>query len=137
MLNHTTTAVVVAASHEEQQVIEILDAMPDFVDRIVVINDCSKDATVTFVSDYIQQKRSTGPGIRIERCKLCATQYNRTEVVLYEMKEANLYRYLPSEVVNEHSETGRIILINNISNGGVGAAIGVYRTPRWAAPPSL
>ncbi|MGD0276589.1 MAG: glycosyltransferase family 2 protein [Syntrophales bacterium] len=123
MLNNKTIAVVVPAYNEEKQVIEVLDTMPDFVDRIVVVNDCSKDDTATFISDYIKQKRSTWPGVRIERSKPRATRYNRAEVVLYEMKEADLNRYLPSEVVNEHPETDRIILINNLTNGGVGAAI--------------
>lgn len=43
MLLNKTVAVVVNAYNEEKQIGSVLATMPDFVDRIIVVNDCSKD----------------------------------------------------------------------------------------------
>ncbi len=58
MINHKTVAVVVPAYNEEKQILHVISSMPDFVDRIVVINDCSTDKTGAIVSDYINQQTS-------------------------------------------------------------------------------
>ena len=39
MLNGRKVAVVVPAYNEESQIGIVIDTMPDFVDRIVVVND--------------------------------------------------------------------------------------------------
>lgn len=49
--------------------------------------------------------------------------YNEAEMVLQEMAEKEIEHYVRSEEVNENPDTDRIILINHIDNGGVGAAI--------------
>jgi glycosyltransferase involved in cell wall biosynthesis len=49
--------------------------------------------------------------------------YNEAEIVLQEHDEKELADFIPSEVVNAHPEKSRIILINHLKNGGVGAAI--------------
>ena len=43
MLNNKTVAVVVPAYNEESQIGLVIESMPDFVDRIIIVNDCSKD----------------------------------------------------------------------------------------------
>ena len=45
MLNNKTVAVVIPAYNEEKQIIHVISTMPDFVDRIIVVNDCSTDKT--------------------------------------------------------------------------------------------
>ena len=45
MLNMKTIAVVVPAYNEEKQIEMVISTLPAFVDRIVVVNDASKDAT--------------------------------------------------------------------------------------------
>ena len=57
MLKNKTIAVVVPAYNEEKQIEMVLSTMPDFVDRIVVVNDKSKDRTVDVVLDFIQKIR--------------------------------------------------------------------------------
>jgi glycosyltransferase involved in cell wall biosynthesis len=42
--NHRV-AIVVPAYNEERQITRVVDTMPHFVDKIVVVNDCSKDNT--------------------------------------------------------------------------------------------
>jgi glycosyltransferase involved in cell wall biosynthesis len=44
-------AVVVPAYNEEQFVLTVLETMPDFVDDIVVVDDCSTDGTYRVVSE--------------------------------------------------------------------------------------
>ena len=55
MLYDKTVAVVVPTYNEEKQIGQVLDTMPDFVDRIIVVNDCSQDNTAAIVLDYISK----------------------------------------------------------------------------------
>jgi len=45
MLNSKTIAVVIPCYNEESQIGFVIETMPSLVDRIIVINDCSKDET--------------------------------------------------------------------------------------------
>jgi len=55
MLNNKTVAVVVPAYNEEKQIGQVIETMPDFVDRIIVVNDCSTDKTEEVVKQYINK----------------------------------------------------------------------------------
>ncbi len=110
---------VVPAYNEETQIAEVINTMPDFVDRIVVVNDKSKDKTADIVAQLIQ----TQPRIVLpEKIERKATRYNRAEQVVDEMNKKELEYFLPSETVNQHPCEERLILINQVQNGGVGAA---------------
>ncbi len=122
MLNNKTVAVVVPAYNEEKQILQVISTMPDFVDRIVVINDFSADRTGEIVLNYIKTQPSTG-GTLVARNRPEQTKYNHAEIVLHEMAQKELQYYVPAEVANEKPESDRIILINHLTNGGVGAAI--------------
>ncbi len=129
MLKGKTIAVVVPCYNEETQIATVVETMPDYVDRIVIVNDCSPDRTAEVVKDLIAKDRAKGVGTRIERYKVERTRWNEAELVLLEEGEREMAHYVPSEVVNEHPETDRIILINNLVNGGVGA--GIARGYKW------
>ena len=58
MLQNKTVAVVIPAYNEESQIEQVLASMPDFVDRMVVVNDLSSDGTAGVVQAYIN--RDTG-----------------------------------------------------------------------------
>jgi glycosyltransferase involved in cell wall biosynthesis len=47
-----TVAVVVPAYNEERQIGKVLETMPDFVDKIVVVDDASRDSTAEVVEGY-------------------------------------------------------------------------------------
>ena len=51
MLNNKTIAVIVLPTIN--QIKAVLKTIPNFVDRIIVINDCSTDNTENVVKDYI------------------------------------------------------------------------------------
>ncbi|TFH27085.1 MAG: glycosyltransferase family 2 protein [Bacteroidia bacterium] len=46
MLNKLSIAVVIPALNEEKQLGEVIDAIPDFADYIIVVDDGSTDRTV-------------------------------------------------------------------------------------------
>jgi|SRR5664280_279063 len=123
MLFDKTIAVVVPAYNEEKQIRQVLETMPDFVDRIIVVNDCSKDNTSAAILDYISRQKSVQPTIKNNVIGPHDNKYNRAEHLLKEKQQADMEYFIPSEITNAHPESDRVILINNLKNGGVGAAI--------------
>ena len=122
MLKKKTIAVVVPAYNEEKQIGMVLDTMPDFVDRIVVVNDKSTDNTAKVVEEYIKKDDSEVRDLN-HRKKLVPNKYNHAEIVVEEMRKKEKEKYTPSEIVNKDPKNSRIILINHLKNGSVGASI--------------
>src|SRR5262245_1673838 len=54
-----TLAAVVPAYREETQISRVIDTMPDFVDHIVIIDDCSPDKT----SEVVKEHMKTNPRV--------------------------------------------------------------------------
>jgi glycosyltransferase involved in cell wall biosynthesis len=57
MYKELKIAAVVPAFNEERQITKVIDSMPDFVDAIVIVDDCSQDKTA-FVVETAQKKNS-------------------------------------------------------------------------------
>ena len=66
--------VVIPAYNEERLIISTLKTVPDFVDKIYVVNDCSKDDTLKLITKYASSHRrvtvidhaiNQGPGAAI------------------------------------------------------------------------
>lgn len=55
MYRDQTVAVVVPAHNEEKLIGRVLETMPDFVDKILVIDDCSNDHTAEVARSYADQ----------------------------------------------------------------------------------
>lgn len=53
MYKNHTISVVVPAYNEELLIVETLESIPDFVDKIYVVNDCSKDKTQERINAYL------------------------------------------------------------------------------------
>ncbi len=124
MLNNKTVAVVVPAYNEEKQIGMVIETMPDFVDRIIIVNDLSKDKTSDVVLKYIEIDNSVKKIIQNKQLmEFQSTRYNRAEEVLHIQGSEEIRLFNPSEVANKKEETDRIILINHKINGGVGGAI--------------
>ncbi len=122
MILNKTIAVVVPAYNEETQIGLVIESMPDFVDRIIVVNDKSTDKTAEIVKEFISKDKSqktTIPGI-LDQVK--PNRYNRAEMVLQELQQKEIQLFTPAEVINSN-DGERIILINHLQNAGVGAAI--------------
>ncbi|HOW57674.1 MAG TPA: glycosyltransferase family 2 protein [Smithellaceae bacterium] len=123
MLNNKKVAVVIPAYNEEKQIVQVLETMPSFVDRIIVVNDCSEDNTAMAVLEYSRRQEPTISIPNLNATPVAQSKYNHADIVLQENRAAELGKFIPSEIANTNPETDRIILINHLQNGGVGAAI--------------
>jgi glycosyltransferase involved in cell wall biosynthesis len=122
MLNNKTVVVVVPAYNEESQIGIVIQTMPDFVDRIIVINDMSSDKTEEIVRNFIISDHNHTP-LELKAKVITKTFHNDAEIWLQEFNKKELEYFPKSEVVNKNPEKDRIILINNLVNSGVGGCI--------------
>ncbi len=124
MLMNKTIAVVVPAYNEEKQIRRVIETMPDFVDRIIIVNDCSNDKTADIVAEYINKSNLQLPTSKeINIPFQPENKYNHADKVLKEQQQADIDFFIPSRIVNASEVSDRVILINHLKNGGVGAAI--------------
>lgn len=130
MLNEKTIGVVVPAYNEAKQIGIVLETMPDFVDRIIIVNDNSSDNTNEVVLEYIRNSNNDkGKKIPYFANRPVRNRFNEAEMVLQEQTEKEIENYVPSSILNTNEESDRIILICNSKNGGVGA--GIARGYKW------
>ncbi len=124
MLKNKTIAVVVPAFNEELQIGRVIETMPEFVDRIIIVNDNSSDQTAEIVGNYFNTNYNKSTFV-IEDIldKIENNSYNRADYIVQEGLKREMKYFTPSEVTNENPEKDRIILINQEKNAGVGAAI--------------
>jgi glycosyltransferase involved in cell wall biosynthesis len=135
MLNERTVAVVVPCYNEENQIRSVIESMPEFVDRIIVVNDKSRDETGNQVAELVNNankevilplgddvpRDSVGPlraGSGVSR-----SSYDRAERVAARMVSHEKTKFIPFELVCRDIKKDRLILVNHLQNGGVGAAI--------------
>ena len=57
MLKNKIIGVVVPAHNEETQISAVIDTMPAFVDKIIIVDDCSDDNTVDVVNKQLTNKK--------------------------------------------------------------------------------
>jgi glycosyltransferase involved in cell wall biosynthesis len=125
MLNNKLVAVVIPAYNEETQIGMVIETMPDFVDRIVIVNDRSKDKTLEVIGSYLNRADNNSPLVIKSSLdeEIPNTVYNRADIVVHEKNRREKDFFTKSKIENTHPDTDRIILINHLENGGVGAAI--------------
>lgn len=123
MINNKTIAVVIPAYNEESQIETVLSSIPDFVDRIIVVNDGSQDNTANVVASIINNEKGNYSNDRIGIKELKKTRYNTVDFALAEKLKEEDKLYTPAKIHNNTPEKDRIILINHLQNGGVGAAV--------------
>jgi glycosyltransferase involved in cell wall biosynthesis len=123
VLNGKTVAVVVPAYNEEKQIGIVLETMPDFVDRIVVVDDMSKDKTAEIVSSLIAG--DTHEPIKLNgKNKLVPNRYNKAELVAEDISRTECRLFIKSAVANTNPENSRIILINHLERKKSGYNVG-------------
>ncbi len=116
-------AVVIPAYKEENQILGVLKTMPDFVDRIVVVNDCSPDNTLEVCRKYIQENDTTSNlEIRADTTISGKSPYLYAERIARLKNKKELSRFVPSEVIVSKPDS-RFVLIDLKKNAGVGGAI--------------
>ncbi|WP_299901541.1 glycosyltransferase family 2 protein [uncultured Aquimarina sp.] len=124
MLNNKTIGVVIPCYNEGTQISMVIDSMPDFVDRIIVIDDVSKDNTVDVVLEYIK-KDNTSPLKLTSNLKktIPPTIYNQADIEVHQKNQEEVKKFTPIEILNHNPDEEKIILIKHKKNGGVGAAV--------------
>lgn len=55
MYQGLSVGVVIPCFNEAKNIAKVLDKMPDYVDRVYVVDDCSRDNTVELVQNYLAQ----------------------------------------------------------------------------------
>jgi glycosyltransferase involved in cell wall biosynthesis len=55
MFKNKTVSVVVPAHNEEKLIHIVLQTFPDWVDKVIVVDDCSTDATAEVVRRHIKE----------------------------------------------------------------------------------
>jgi glycosyltransferase involved in cell wall biosynthesis len=122
MLNEKTIAVVVPAYNEEKQIHQVLKSIPEFVDRIVVVDDCSIDKTSSVVVNYMNEVTDRDlVDIKIADTAVEKTDYNYADQIAEKIRLDEESLYVPSKIVE--NGTSRIIFISHQVNSGVGSAI--------------
>ncbi|MAJ05448.1 MAG: glycosyl transferase family 2 [Crocinitomicaceae bacterium] len=119
MINNKTIAVVVPCYNEESQIAMVVKNMPEFVDRIVVVNDFSKDQTETVVKSLINNEAYIS-SVEIKPKRVVPNPYNKADQVLEKVNNDEIKFYTPQKIEESKS---KIVLINHLRNAGVGAAI--------------
>jgi len=121
MLKEKTVAVVIPAYNEESQIGMVIETMPDFVDRIIIVNDYSSDNTAEIVKKYVREDNS-GRSLPEKEIRK-KSRYTKAEDVADTINKEEMKYFASSEVLNDKNKTNRIVLINLLKNSGVGAAI--------------
>lgn len=121
MINNKTIAVVVPCYNEESQIKMVINNMPEFVDRIIIVNDLSKDNTMEIVKSLIESDNFKSD-IAVNKIKITPNFYNKADQVLERENENEIKFYTPQNIYQAKNES-KIVLINHLQNCGVGAAI--------------
>jgi len=123
MLNNKTIAVVVPAYNEEKQIGQVIETIPDFVDRIIIVNDCSTDKTEEIVNYYLDNDNTKTIIIPNILNDVKQNRYNQADHIVQERMKEEISWFVSSQVVTQNPEKKRIILISHLKNAGVGSAI--------------
>lgn len=135
MLKNKLVGVVVPAYNEEKQIGMVIENMPNFVDRIVVVDDGSTDGTVNSVKKYFGTNFNAGMEIKPIQNGDYASRYNKADILLAKKNENEITKFPPSKVMNRYPEKERIILISHQYNCGNGKAIA--RGYKWCKDHAL
>ena len=123
MIENKRIAVVVKAYNEEKQIGKVIGGMPDFVDRIIVVNDGSKDNTSEVVRKIIAEDSKKIYIPKPEEIVEDDNGFNRAEIILREMRKNEESSY-PSHQIFNDNENDRVVLIDS-ENSGPGGAVSV------------
>lgn len=127
MIENKTIAVVIPAYNEESQIGLVLETMPEFVDRIIVVNDCSKDKTENTALSFKDKLGSAN--LPTKKIPEKQNIYSKANEIIEQWNKDEIKYFCPSTVIHEDEED-RLVLISLTKNGGVGSAIA--RGYKWA-----
>jgi len=115
MYREHTVGVVIPAYNEEGFVGDVIRGMPDYIDRMYVIDDCSKDKTWSEVCESARDDRSSSDieyegGIQVQTSDESSVVADGGKTTLEQRAKV-------------HEPIGRVVPIQHRSNRGAGGAI--------------
>ncbi|MCK8523954.1 glycosyltransferase family 2 protein [Aquimarina sp. D1M17] len=125
MLNNKTIGVVIPCYNEASQITMVIESMPEFVDRIIIIDDVSTDQTIDVVLNYIKENNNNS-SLQLTsnlRTEITPTIYNRADIEVHQKNIEEVKKFHPNEILNNNPDHEKIILIKHLKNGGVGASV--------------
>lgn len=122
MYHGKTIAVVVPCYNEETQILNVISTMPDYVDRIIIVDDCSKDATADVVKRAIASESKSIFAVSWAKPVISDSIYDRADRMMLELRIQEESEYTPSEIINDN-DFDRVVLITHLQNAGVGGGI--------------
>lgn len=126
MLKKSTIAVVVPAYNEESQIELVINTMPDFVDRIIVVDDASKDKTKKIVKRCIDNQTTSPVKLPyLWNQSESDNPYDRAQNFVVRKNKEELEWFTPHSAYPENQDDSRIVLLSLEKNAGVGGAIAV------------
>ena len=114
LINNKTIAVIVPCFNEETQIEMVIDSMPVFVDRIIVVNDGSTDNTENKLKNLIKKDKHNFVKIDNILNKIKPNKHNRANVVLQEVQKKEIKYFVEHSIY--FNESSRIVLINHKNN---------------------
>lgn len=124
MINRKIIAVVVPSFNEAKQIEKVIGNMPPFVDRIIIVDDCSNDGMAEVVYNIMSREQPSNLMIKNSLLEdIIPTMYNYAEIIVQNESRNEIVKYIPHEIIEIHPDMSRIVLIKHKKNGGVGAAI--------------
>ena len=123
MLQNKTIAVVIPAYNEEKQIASVIETIPAFVDKIIVVNDCSTDKTAEIIKHFRETEINISIEIKPISTHSTSGKYNNAQRLLINQLQEEIKKFPKATIENVSPETDRIIQINLLKNSGVGAAI--------------
>lgn len=129
MLKNKTVAVVVPAYNEETQIGLVIESMPEFVDRIIIINDFSNDKTSEIVKSYWTTPFNKSNFEKQPETPFVKNRYNRAQAILNQLKEQEKEKCPEYIIENYNPISDRIVLLSHKKNEGKGA--GVITGYKW------
>lgn len=122
MLNGKSVGVVVPCYNEGSQIEMVLREIPEFVDKIIVVDDLSIDKTKSVVLS-LSDELNLAKEIELEVSSNAGDSiYERASKVLKDLDERERVRLTPSELIFS-KDNRKIVLIGHKKNAGVGGAI--------------
>lgn len=123
MLCNKTIALVVSAYNEETQLPLVFQDIPEFVDRVVVVNDCSKDKTEQVAQKYVEKFKGKGLPLKTLKESISPTKTNRADLLVLEIYDKEKVNLPQIRIANQNPANDRVILLNHVVNSGKGAAV--------------